>query len=97
VPDAHRPLALDRQAHDPASILAAYRGAIADRKAHPALATGSLTFLASGDEDILAFVREGGGERLLCLFNFAREARRWTGEGANVDLPPLGYARIPLG
>ncbi|MET0137017.1 MAG: alpha-glucosidase family protein [Sphingobium sp.] len=97
VPDAHRPLALDRQAHDPASILATYRAAIAERKAHPALATGSLTFLASDDEDILAFVREGGGERLLCLFNFAREARKWTGEGATVDLPPLGYARVPLG
>jgi alpha-glucosidase len=96
VPDAHRPLALDRQEHDPASVLATYRQAIARRRDHPALATGSLTFLESADEDILAFLREAEGEKLLCLFNFAREARMWEDEAETIELPPLGYAQLPI-
>lgn len=96
VPDAHRALALDRQDGDPASVLALYRKAIAERRSHPALTTGSLTFLTPDDKDILAFVREGGGETILCLFNFARERRTWAGDAAPVELAPLDFARIPL-
>lgn len=96
VPAAHYPLALDRQEGVKDSVLAAYRAAIATRHASPALSRGTLTFLDGGDPDVLAFVREGGGEHLLCLFNFARKAVTWKGEGLRVDLPALGWARVPM-
>jgi alpha-glucosidase len=94
VPDAHRPLAVSEQEGEAAGVLASYRAAIALRRAHPALATGSLEFLPAPDA-VLAFVRAAEGERLVCLFNFAREAVEWTGEGGPLVLPPLGYAHIP--
>ncbi|MET0240520.1 MAG: alpha-glucosidase family protein [Sphingobium sp.] len=96
VPDAHKALALDRQEGNAGSILSAYREAIALRREHPALATGTLTFLEGEDEDVLAFVRESADERLLCLFNFARESVAWEGEDVMVMLPPLGHVRVPL-
>ncbi|HEX7871522.1 MAG TPA: alpha-glucosidase family protein [Sphingobium sp.] len=95
VPAEHLPLAQDRQDSDPASVLALYREAIGQRKRHPALVEGTLTFLDSGDEDILVFVRATPHERLLCLFNFARQERTWEGEDDVIDLPPLGFARVP--
>ena len=62
---------------DPASVLNQYRGMLALRHAHPALVRGAIAFLES-DGDVLAFIREvEGGERLLCVFNFAAEAREW--------------------
>lgn len=96
VPDSHRPLAVDRQVADPASVLTIYRAAIALRRAHPALARGTLDFCDAPD-DVLAFVREHGAERMLCLFNFARTEQLWSGEGGPVRLPPLGHLHLPLG
>ena len=95
VPDAHKALALDRQAEDEASVLATYRQAIAARKASAALATGSLSFVGE-DKDVLAFLRESAGERLLCLFNFARKTVTCKGEGGTYTLPPLGFVRVAL-
>jgi alpha-glucosidase len=94
VPDAHRPLALDRQEDDPQSVLAAYRDALALRRGSAVLRLGTLEFVASPDADVLAFTRDLAGERLLCLFNFARTATRWAGAGGPIDLPALGWARI---
>lgn len=96
VAEAHRALALDRQERDAGGVLAAYRAAIALRRRHAALATGALRFVEAPAE-VLAFVREAAGERLLCLFNFDRKPVRWRGEGEVMTLPPLGFAHIPLG
>lgn len=97
VPDEHKPLALDRQQHDPASVLATYRQAIATRRKHKALTVGTLTFLESDDENILAFVRETEGERMVCLFNFARHPSMWEGPDGEAELvPPLGFVRTAV-
>jgi alpha-glucosidase len=66
--DAHRPLAVDRQADDAASLLAFYRGLLHWRRRQPALLTGTQTLLPA-DAQVFAFVREAEGQRLLCAFN----------------------------
>ena len=37
---------------------------------------GSIAFI-DGQDDVLAFFREASPERLICVFNFAQEERRW--------------------
>jgi alpha-glucosidase len=56
---------------NPATLTADYRRLIALRHAHPALMTGSIA-LRETPGALLAFTREGGSERLLCLFNFGK-------------------------
>jgi alpha-glucosidase len=69
VPENHRAQAADTQGSD--SVLAHYRAMLAFRKAQRALVDGSIQFIGN-DPEVLAFVREEGNERLLCLFNFGR-------------------------
>ena len=66
---------------------------IAWRKTSRALTKGSVHFLAS-DGDVLAFLREAGDDKVLCVFNFGR-----TGAGfpvpANLSIAAtaeLGFA-----
>jgi len=80
VPASHRARAADVQNGNEQSVLSAYRSTLALRRQHPALVSGSIRFL-DAEGDVLAFIREGGGQRLLCVFNFA-------GEPANWPLPP---------
>ena len=91
IPEDHRIRAADVQARDPASVLSRYRAMLALRKRHPSLVRGSIKFL-DGADDVLAFVREGSSERLLCVFNFAEEERRWPLPGGvlvfdEIELP----------
>ncbi|KQV01129.1 alpha-glucosidase [Mesorhizobium sp. Root102] len=107
IPASHRARAVDVQNADTASVLTSYRTALALRREHEALVTGSIRFL-DAEGDVLAFVREGGGERLLCIFNFAREPGTWplppdigavakldgdtaVVEESELSLPALGY------
>ncbi len=72
----HRELAVSAQEGDPDSVLAYTRKLAAARQSHPALRDGSLTLFPGA----LAFVREGGGEKIVCAFNL--------GEGeATLELP----------
>jgi alpha-glucosidase len=79
VPADHMTKAVDRQANDPSSVLGHYRAMLAFRKAHPALIRGSITTLDAPD-GVLAFVREGEGERIYCAFNMSERP-------VTVDLP----------
>ncbi len=84
----HRPLAVDRQEANPASMLAFTRRWLAFRKTRPALRAGSIRFLDLG-QDVLAFERGDGEDRLLLLFNLGvTEAR--------VAVPELGW-RVAVG
>ena len=76
-PTAHRGRAVDVQQGDQASVLAHYRRALAFRRQHPALVGGAIEFLAAKG-DVLAFIRSGEGERLLCVFNFAAKPAKWA-------------------
>jgi alpha-glucosidase len=75
----HAALAVDRQERDEASMLALTRRLLAMRKANEALRTGAIRFIEAS-ETLLAFERESDGQRLLCMFNFAADAREWASE-----------------
>ena len=63
-------LCVERQAADPRSTLTLYRRAAALRAATPALQTGAQRMLDAG-ENVLAWLREEAGERLVVALNFA--------------------------
>ena len=71
VPVEHQSLAVDAQEKDAGSVLAHYRATLAFRKQHEALLDGDMHFVAT-NEDVLAFVRTHGPERLLFVFNLRR-------------------------
>jgi glycosidase len=66
---------VEDQRGDPASILALYRQLIAARHASPALTVGLHRSLFGVAPDVLAWLRETDGERVLCLLNVGDEAR----------------------
>jgi alpha-glucosidase len=53
-------------------VLAHYRSMLRFRKAHPALVTGDIETL-DAPEGVLAFIRSGSGERLICIFNMSEK------------------------
>lgn len=71
VPAEHQALSVDVQERDGGSVLAHYRATLAFRKSHPALIDGDMEFLAT-NEDVLAFIRSKGDDRLLFVFNLRR-------------------------
>lgn len=77
----HAALAVDRQERYGASMLALTRRLLATRQANEALRTGAIRFLET-PEDVLAFERVSGAQRLLCVFSFAAAARDWAPEDA---------------
>jgi alpha-glucosidase len=78
----HRALAVSAQEGDPDSTLAYTRKLAAARHAHPALRDGSLSLLPGA----LAFVREAGDEKIVCVFNL--------GDGdMTIDLPAPAQAQ----
>ncbi|SFT95969.1 alpha-glucosidase family protein [Mesorhizobium sp. YR577] len=76
VPESHRERAVDVQERAASSVLAHYRAVLAFRREHPTLASGSIEFL-DAEGDVLAFLREAGNEKLLCVFNFAEGPAVW--------------------
>ena len=79
---AHTGLAADRQAPDPASTLSYTRQILALRREFPALVSGDITLIDAPD-DIVAFLRSGDGETVLCAFNLGDTAIAWN--------PPEGW------
>lgn len=80
IPAAHRDLAVDRQERDTGSSLLFTRAFLQWRKGQPALRDGTMTFIDTGDDTLLAFRRgddgDGNIKAMLCVFNLAdREAR----------------------
>ena len=73
VPAEHLTHAVDTQDKVEGSVLEFYRSMLAFRKSHPALAKGTIELLPLQDE-VLAFIRQEGDERLLCVFNMAESA-----------------------
>jgi len=87
--EAHRALAVDRQADDAASLLNFTRHVIALRNAHPALRHGSMTILEASDA-LLIFDREADGERLRCVFNLSDTAQDVAGQGGWHAIETIG-------
>ena len=72
VPYAHAMLAADGQERKPDSVLNHYKAILAFRRNHAALRDGDMVFLDT-QQDLLAFTRNKGDERLLFVFNLTRE------------------------
>jgi alpha-glucosidase len=70
------------------SMLALYRSLIDLRRAEPALHVGSYAPIAATG-DLLAYIREGGGRRLLVALNLG-------GQPATLAASSLGKGRIAL-
>jgi len=102
VPAEHLGRAVSRQATDPSSMMAHYRAALALRRAHPVLRTGTMTPLVA-QGDVVRFMRQDGAETLFCAVNLgdapadvALPEGAWTATGAGLDLAPVqgGTARL---
>ena len=93
VDDAHRPLAVDRQEADPNSMLVFTRKLIALRRASEALREGAATVMPA-PEGVLAFEREGAGERLLCVFELAGRGNRVAVPEGALVLAAFGEAAL---
>jgi alpha-glucosidase len=78
VPAEHLLHAVDTQDKVEGSVLEFYRALLAFRKEHPALIKGSIELLDAADPDVLAFIREHDGERLLCVFNMSDAAAEFA-------------------
>ena len=91
VPQAHLSKAVDQQVGKPDSQYELYKSMIAWRKTSRALTKGTVRFLES-DGDILAFLREAGDDKVLCVFNFGR-----TGAGFPVPAGLSVAATADLG
>ncbi len=63
------------QSQDPGSVFSLYRRLIAVRAATPALAHGSHRSFFGVAPDVLAWLREASGERVLCLLNVGGQER----------------------
>jgi len=73
VPYEQAALSVDAQQADGNSVLTHYRQTLEFRKQHPALIDGDMAFIGT-NQDLLAFTRQKGEERLLFVFNLTREA-----------------------
>ncbi len=72
VPYEQAALSVDTQESDPNSVLHHYRQTLNFRKSHPALLNGTMEFIGT-NQDLLAFTRSKGSEKLLFVFNLTRK------------------------
>ncbi|MEX8520533.1 MAG: alpha-glucosidase family protein [Leptothrix sp. (in: b-proteobacteria)] len=72
VAESHRALAVDAQEADQTALLHHYRHLLRWRRAQPELMQGSLQLLPPHPQ-VLAYVREHAGSRLLCAFNLSEQ------------------------
>ncbi|MFP9136517.1 alpha-glucosidase family protein [Devosia sp. XGJD_8] len=77
VPAEHLVHAVDTQDKVDGSVLEFYRALLQFRRAHPALVKGSIRLL-DAPGNVLAFIREAGDERLLCVFNMGDTAAEFA-------------------
>jgi alpha-glucosidase len=94
VAKTHLPLAVDAQQEDEKSLLKYYTQLLMWRRGVPALIKGSMQLLPK-DSQVLAFVREHLGVKMLCIFNFSANDAQLVlpKEFANaVELPGSGLS-----
>ena len=87
-PFSYREINVAAQEADPHSFLNWTRYLIRARQAQPALRSGTLEWVETGDVAVLAFRRRDGGDEVLCVFNLSDTARP-SGITPNGDLRDL--------
>jgi maltose alpha-D-glucosyltransferase/alpha-amylase len=95
----YQALNVEAQMRNPTSLLHWTRRLIEARKRHPTFGTGTYTELTASNPSVLAFVRELGDDRVLCVNNLSRfpqpvelDLRRFEGV---VPIELLGGVHFP--
>ena len=90
---------VEAQQSDPSSLLSWMRNMIALRKLFQVFGRGTLRFLNCANRKILAYVREFGDERVLCVANLSRFAQpvqvELDGMEGMIPVEMLGYVEFP--
>jgi maltose alpha-D-glucosyltransferase/alpha-amylase len=90
---------VEAQQSDPSSLLSWMRNMIALRKLFQVFGRGTLRFLNSANRKILAYVRELGSEKVLCVANLSRFAQpvqlELDGLEGLIPIEMLGYVEFP--
>jgi maltose alpha-D-glucosyltransferase / alpha-amylase len=90
---------VEAQQGDPSSLLSWMRNMIALRKLFHVFGRGSLKFLSPENRKILAYVRELGDERILCVANLSRFAQPFSLDLQEYEgmmpVEMLGYVEFP--
>ena len=79
IPANYTSINAETEEADPDSILNYYRELVKLRQEHPVIAEGRIKFLATGNDDVLAYEREGRGEHIVVICNFSGEERTVKG------------------
>ena len=95
MPAEHLSKAVACQDQDPASVLNFYRTFLAWRRAQPALATGSISFLKTL-EPLLALRRDTPGQQLIAVFNLGPHPAEYTLPGRFIALAGHGLEPCTL-
>ena len=108
-PEYHwRTVNVEVQSRNESSLLNWTKRIIALRRRHAAFGRGGTVFVDAGTDHALAFVREYGDDRVLCVFNLSRYTRplsldvaRWRGFTpvelfGGVRFPSISEQRWPL-
>lgn len=93
LPDNYKDINAEAEMGDGDSVLNFYRTLIRLRKEHSVIADGSIRFLETGNEKVLAYVRENGEERLTVYCNFSDGEQEWKAAPEGTD----GGAELLLG
>jgi maltose alpha-D-glucosyltransferase/alpha-amylase len=81
---------VEAQSRDPHSLLNWTRRMLAIRRRHPGFGRGTLTLLSPQNRKVLAYLREYGGETLLCVANLAHSP-----QAVELDLAQFA-GRVPV-
>jgi maltose alpha-D-glucosyltransferase / alpha-amylase len=81
---------VEAQSRDPHSLLNWTRRMLATRRRHPAFGRGTLTLLSPRNRKVLAYLREYGGDTLLCVANLAHSP-----QAVELDLSQFA-GRVPV-
>ncbi len=90
---------VEAQQSDPSSLLSWMRNMISLRKLFSVFGRGTLTFLAPENRKVLAYVRQLGDQRVLCVANLSRYAQPVTLDLSEFDgmvpIEMVGYVEFP--
>jgi alpha-glucosidase len=81
LPENYPAVNVEVESRDPRSMLSLYKALTSLRRSTPALAVGSIKFYDPGCDDVLLYVREHDGARIVVALNLGEQAREvQTGE-----------------
>ena len=90
---------VEAQQSDPSSLLSWMRNMISLRKLFSVFGRGTLTFLQPENRKVLAYVRQLGDQRVLCIANLSRFAQPVTLDLSEFDgmvpIEMVGYVEFP--